>query len=91
MIVEWDESKDAANRRKHGISFAEAVTVFDDPLATTVDDPDHSKQERRYLTTGLSAGGRVLIVAHTYKRSLIRIISARKTTRLERRIYEEGK
>jgi uncharacterized protein len=90
MIVEWDEKKDAANRRKHDVSFEEAATVFDDPLATTIDDPDHSKKERRYLTTDLSAGGRVLIVSHTYKRSLIRIISARKTTRFERRIYEEG-
>ena len=89
MIVEWDKKKDAANRRKHKISFEEAATIFDDPLATTIDDPDHSKEERRYLTTGLSASGRVLIVSHTYKRGLIRIISARKTTRFERRVYEE--
>ena len=91
MIVEWDEKKDAADRRNHSASFEEAATVFDDPLATTVDDPDHSREERRYLTTGLSTGGRVLIVSHTYKRSLIRIISARKTTRSERKVYEEGR
>jgi uncharacterized DUF497 family protein len=90
MIVEWDEEKDGVNRSKHKVSFDEAATVFDDPLATTVDDPDHSAQERRFLTTGASQAARVLIVAHTFKRGLIRIISARKTTRFERRVYEEG-
>jgi uncharacterized DUF497 family protein len=90
MIVEWDEAKDRANRRKHNVSFDEAATVFDDPLATTIDDPDHSAEEWRYLTTGASPDGRVLIVSHTYKRGLIRIISARKTTRFERRVYQEG-
>ncbi|HWS87403.1 MAG TPA: BrnT family toxin [Pyrinomonadaceae bacterium] len=90
MIVEWDEKKDRINLRKHKVSFDEAATVFDDPPATTIDDPDHSAEERRFLTTGTTTEARVVIVSHTYKRGLIRVISARKATRSERRVYEEG-
>jgi uncharacterized DUF497 family protein len=90
MIIELDEKKDLSNRRKHKISFDEAATVFDDPLAVTIDDPDHSAEERRFLTNGTSRQGRNLVVSHTYKRGLIRIISARKPTKLERTVYEEG-
>ena len=91
MIVEWDEEKDGINRRKHKVSFEEAATVFDDPLAVTIDDPDHSAEERRFLTNGTSRRGRILVVAHTYESGVIRIISARKPTRFERTVYEEGK
>lgn len=91
MKFAWDPRKDQANRVKHGVSFAEAVTVFDDPLGWTISDPDHSYEENRYLTTGHSAAGRLLIVAHTEEDDdRIRIINARPTTNAEQRTYEEG-
>ncbi len=88
MQFEWDSKKARANLSKHGVSFEEALTVFGDPLALTIDDPDHSHQEHRLLTTGVSERGRVIIVAHTYGGGTIRIISARRTTRRERKQYE---
>lgn len=90
MRFEWDPAKAEANFRKHGVSFDEAVTVFDDPLAITYTDPDHSESERREITIGASGRNRLLIVSHMDRRGTIRIISARKATRKERRIYEEG-
>jgi uncharacterized DUF497 family protein len=86
---EWDPRKAAQNLRKHGVSFQEAATVFGDPLALTFDDPDHSITEQRYITVGMSSEGRVLIVAHADRGENIRIVSARKTSRRERRHYEE--
>jgi uncharacterized DUF497 family protein len=86
---EWDPRKAARNRRKHGVSFHEAATVFGDPLALTFHDPDHSVAEQRLITVGMSSAGRVLIVAHSERGENIRIISARKTTRGERKHYEE--
>ena len=93
MDFEWDPRKDVRNRRKHGISFREAATVFEDVLSTTFPDHDHSESEQRFLTIGLSALGQLLVVAHTEKEEgeTIRIISARPATRQERRFYEEGK
>ena len=70
------------------MSFCEASTVFGDPFALTYSDPDHSDNETRYITIGLSDEGRLLIVSHTDRVNIIRIISARKTTRRERRLYE---
>lgn len=64
MIYEWDPEKPAANLKKHGIAFAEAATVFLDPLALTYQDPDHSEGEHRYITVGESTRGRVILVAH---------------------------
>lgn len=91
MLVEWDEEKAATNKRKHrGVSFEEAATIFNDPLATTINDPDHSEEEHRLLTTGMSDQNRVLIVSHTFRGDRIRLISARKATRFERKVYEEG-
>lgn len=90
MIVEWDNRKAAANLRKHGVSFDEAVTALEDPLAVTYRDPDHSLEEFRFLTFGLSSSGRILVVAHTERREAIRLMSARSATRSERRAYEEG-
>jgi uncharacterized DUF497 family protein len=87
---EWDPDKAVQNRRKHGVSFHEAATVFGNPLAMTYHDPDHSTTERRFITVGLSSAGRVLIVAHTERGENVRIISARKTTRRERKYYEEN-
>jgi uncharacterized DUF497 family protein len=87
---EWDPDKAAANLAKHGVSFEEASTVFGDPLATTISDPDHSVGEQRFLTTGLSTQQRVVIVWHTDREDVIRIIGAREATPHERRIYESG-
>ncbi len=90
MQFEWDPTKVAANLARHGVSFEEASSVFGDPLATTVPDPDHSVGEERFLTTGLSNQQRVLIVWHTEGEDMIRIIGAREATPRERRTYESG-
>jgi len=90
MKFEWDTDKAASNVRKHGVSFDEAGSVFLDQLAASGPDPDHSTGEARYLTFGISGLGRLLTVSHTYRPGTIRIISARRVTRAERRIYEEG-
>jgi uncharacterized DUF497 family protein len=90
VIVEWDNRKAAANLRKHGVSFEEAVTALEDSLAVTYRDPDHSEEESRFLTFGVSSSGRILVVAHTDRGEAVRLISARPATRSERRAYEEG-
>ena len=90
MQFEWDAAKAASNEAKHGVCLEEAVTVFGDPLATTILDPDHSEGEERFLTTGLSDRQKVLIVWHTERGERIRIIGAREATPYERRIYESG-
>lgn len=90
MNFEWDAAKAAANATKHRVSFDEAATVFLDPLAVSGPDPDHSTGELRYVTFGLSSLGRLLVVAHTHRPGSIRIISARRADRSERKIYEEG-
>ena len=89
MRFEWNAQKAAANQRKHGVSFDEAATVFLDPLSATGDDPDHSLEERRFVTFGVSSSGRLLVVAHVETGEAIRIISARRVTREERKLYEE--
>jgi uncharacterized protein len=90
MQIVWDAKKAAANRKKHGVSFEEASTVFADTLSLTGADPDHSIGERRWITFGESARGRLLVVAHTDEGDIIRVISARVATRHEKRLYEEG-
>lgn len=87
---EWDPRKANANLAKHGVSFEEAASVFNDPLAYTFADPDHSVGEERMLTFGLSSAGRLLAVISTERGTSLRIVSARKTTRHERGIYEQG-
>jgi hypothetical protein len=93
MRFDWDEDKNQINRRKHGVDFEEARTIFDDPLAASVIDLEHSITEERWLTIGVSSQGRLLRVAHTYVvlngEELVRIINARKPTASERQIYEE--
>jgi hypothetical protein len=86
----WDERKNAQNRRKHGISFEEARTVFFDEQALLISDPDHSEQENRFLLLGLSTALRTLLVCHCYRRNdeIIRIISARRANREEREQYD---
>ncbi|MDQ3024895.1 MAG: BrnT family toxin [Pseudomonadota bacterium] len=90
MQFAWDPKKAASNLRGHKVTFEEASSVFGDSLAITFDDPDHSEGESRLLTFGLSEQGRLLVVSHTERRGVVRIISARRATRAERRIYEEG-
>jgi len=90
MKFEWDSQKADSNKNKHGVSFEEAASVLGDALSMTYPDPDHSIGEHQYITVGTSRFGRVLVVAHTDRGENIRIISARKTTRQERRFYEEG-
>jgi uncharacterized DUF497 family protein len=87
---EWDDTKAAANLLKHGVAFAEAATVFGDPLAITYVDPVHSDDEDRFLTIGMSFENRVLILSHTDRGERVRIISAREATPLERKGYEDG-
>ncbi len=91
---DWDSYKASLNLRDHGITFDQTATVFLDPLALTVYDANSSHGEERWLTVGCDAGGALLAVAHTYRetelgRARVRIISARKATRRERRSYEE--
>jgi uncharacterized DUF497 family protein len=89
MRFEWDPKKAAANLKKHGVSFQEAATVFGDPLAITFQDPDHSEDEERQLTFGLSLQRRLIVVSHVERKDVTRIISARPMERKERAIYEE--
>lgn len=90
MEFEWDEAKAAANLAKHGVSFEEAKTVFDDRLYVDFYDPKHSLNERRYIIIGQSNQRRVLIVSYTERHDAIRLINARELTRGERRDYEKG-
>jgi uncharacterized DUF497 family protein len=85
---EWDPDKATANVRKHGVEFAEAVTVFGDPLEVTIPDPDHSEGGRRCLSLGMSVSGRLLVVAYTEREGRIRIINAREAASHERQQYE---
>ena len=88
MEFEWDPEKAAANVQKHGVEFAEAMTVFGDPLELTISDPDHSEGECRFLSIGTSTRGRILVVAYTERAGRTRIISARQPTPQERNQYE---
>ena len=89
--VEWDEAKNVENKRKHGVSFEDASTVFADEHALLLADPDHSLEEDRFILMGFSASIRLLVVCHCYRRGeqIIRIISARKATKSERAVYSE--
>jgi hypothetical protein len=90
LNFEWDEKKAKSNRKKHGIGFAEAATVFLDPFSITIPDHDHSAEEQRYIDIGSSEKGRVLVVVYTDRGVNIRIISCRKATYPERQYYEEA-
>ncbi len=89
MNFEWEETKASSNVEKHKVTFEEASTVFEDDLSITGRDPDHSVGEHRFVTFGVSAKNRLLVVSHTERKGKIRIISARIATRAERKIYEE--
>ena len=88
---EWDENKNAINKRKHKISFEEAQTLFYDEMALLIDDPEHSQEEERFIIMGLSKKANLLVVCHCYRTSetVIRIISARKATKNESKYYYE--
>ena len=86
-IFEWDSAKALANAGRHGVTFDEASTVFGDPLALLMADPDHSEGEARYLL-GMSTRQRLLVVAFAERPPMTRLISARRATRPERRRYE---
>jgi len=90
MKFEWDEHKAATNVLKHGVTFKEAETVFDDPLFVDFFDPEHSEDEPRYILVGASKAGRLLMVSYTEETDIIRIISSRELTAAERIAYEEG-
>jgi hypothetical protein len=88
LWFEWDQAKSESNLVKHGVDFTDAATVFGDPLARTVHDPNHSTIEDRFVTIGYSIQGRLIIVVHTDRENLIRIISARPASTRERNEYE---
>ena len=91
VAIEWDEDKARRNLSKHGVSFEEASTVFSDPFELLIHDPLHSEEEERFVSLAESRKRRLLVVVFTERGDKIRIISARKATRGERRKYEEGK
>lgn len=90
LTFEWDTAKERDNRQKHGVSFEKALTVFADPLARIVDDPDHSFNERREIIVGHSTKQRLLLVSFTAHAAKVRIISARIATKRELQDYEQG-
>jgi hypothetical protein len=85
---EWDDEKAESNLKKHDVSFDEAATIFNDPNIATLADPDHSVDEERYVSLGVSVMMRLLSVSHTYRKERIRIINARKATSAEKKNYE---
>lgn len=87
LRFEWDEGKAGRNIEKHGVPFEEAATVFGDPLSLTIEDPAHSWGEERFVTMGDSYAHRLLVVVHTDRNDVVRIINAREATRRERRDY----
>ena len=89
MQFEWDVEKAEINLKKHKIGFEEAKSVFGDPFSITVDDPDHSKAEQRFIDIGKSVSGKLLVVIYTERGNKTRIISSRKATLAERRKYEK--
>lgn len=88
-IFEWDEDKEKSNFRKHGVDFAEGETIFYDPLSLTISDPDHSIAEHRFIDIGTSNRNRVVVVVYSERENRIRIISVRKATSTERKMYEQ--
>ena len=90
MLFEWHKRKASANKKKHGVSFEEATTVFTDILSLTIPDPLHSEEEDRSVIVGQSSQQRILVVVHTDCGKSIRVISARLATAHERKRYEEG-
>jgi uncharacterized protein len=89
LTFEWDLRKARSNLAKHGVAFEQASTIFGDSLSLTIPDSEHSRMERRYATMGRAFNGKLLVVVHTDRDDNIRIISARRASRRERKFYEE--
>jgi uncharacterized protein len=89
VALEWDQRKADLNYHKHGVSFEEAAAALRDTFSQILPDPDHSEDEERFIAFAMSPRGQLLVIAHTYRGDAIRLISARKATAQERRIYEE--
>jgi uncharacterized DUF497 family protein len=87
---EWDDEKAISNFKKHDVSLEEGATIFNDPLVATILDPNHSEGEERYISIGISIQGRLLVVVHTDREERIRLISCRKATNTERKVYEKN-
>jgi uncharacterized DUF497 family protein len=85
---EWDDEKAESNLKKHGVGFEEAATIFNDPNIATISDPDHSEDEERYVSVGKSFIERLLTVIHAFRKERIRLISARKATKAEKKKYD---
>ena len=85
---EWDDEKSVSNFQKHSVSFEEGATIFNDPEIATIFDPDHSEDEERYVSIGISIQGNLLVIVHTERKERIRVISCRKATKAERKAYE---
>jgi uncharacterized DUF497 family protein len=95
IAFDWDPTKATANATKHRVTFEDAMTVFNDPLALSIVDPDHSAGEQRWITTGVNSDGKMLLIVHTWEEksvdsAYVRIISARRPSRKEARQYREG-
>ena len=90
LNFQWDENKARTNLEKHGVSFAEAATVFGDALSLTIPDPAHSQREERFIILGMSHQRKLLVVVHTERGDSIRLISARRASRRERKSHEES-
>ncbi len=90
LLFEWDKDKNIINKKKHKVSFEEASSCFGDCESLTIYDPLHSESEERFILIGVSNKGRILLIAHTKRKNKIRIISARKVTKKERRFYENN-
>ena len=90
LSFQWDENKAKSNLAKHGVGFEEATTVFGDPQSLTIPDPEHSQTEDRFVIMGSSHRQKLLVVVHTERGDSIRIISARRASRKERKSYEES-
>ena len=89
LTFEWDSRKAKSNLAKHGVGFEEASTIFDDLSSLTIPDPEHSLSEERYVTMGRAFTGKLLVVVHTERGDNIRVISARRASRRERKFYEK--
>jgi uncharacterized DUF497 family protein len=89
LTFEWNEEKAISNFKKHTVTFEEGKSIFNDPFLLTFPDAEHSEFEERFINLGISLNGRILVLVHTERRNIIRIISCRKATLTERKVYEK--
>ena len=91
LLFEWDEDKARGNEAKHGVSFEEGKTIFNDPFSITISDPDHSANEDRWIDIGMSVRGRLLVLWYTDRGGAIRIIGCRQASKIELKAYENDR